>query len=259
MARRTAVPRDILDDGRARAAELAARHGGSSAHALLTAVLHDSGLGRVALVSSFGAESVVLLHLVARVAPALPVLFLETEMLFPETLAYQADVAATLGLSDVRRITPSPEAIAAQDPDGRLNARDPDACCRLRKAEPLARALSGFDAWITGRKRFQGGARAALPLFEADDAGRIKVNPLAGWGPWDISDYIRAHDLPRHPLVDRGYPSIGCAPCTAPVRAGEDMRAGRWRGSAKTECGIHFANGRAMAVATPGSGRETGL
>ena len=245
------MPRDLVDGGADRAAHLSARHAGQPAEALLASVLRDPAFGRVALVSSFGADSVVLLHLVARLAPDLPVLFVETGMLFPETLAYQLQVAGALGLGNVRRITPLPAAVTARDPAGDLHARDADACCHLRKTEPLDRALAGFDTWITGRKRFQGGARQALALFETDDAGRIKVNPLAGWRAEDIRDHIRAHDLPRHPLVERGYPSIGCAPCTSPVAAGEDPRAGRWRGSDKTECGIHFTNGRAGRGAAP--------
>lgn len=240
------MPRDSVNTGPDRAAQLSARHAGQATDALLAEVLRDTAFGRVALVSAFGAESVVLLHLAAAVAPDLPVLFLETQMLFPETLDYTVRVAQTLGLKDVRRIRPLPGVVAARDPYGDLHAHDPDACCRLRKADPLARALAGFDTWITGRKRFQSGARKGLPLFETDDEGRIKINPLAGWQAKEIRDYIRFHDLPRHPLVGRGYSSIGCAPCTAPVKAGEDPRAGRWRGSKKTECGIHFANGRAV-------------
>lgn len=216
-----------------------------SAEALLSWALSDPGFGRTALVSSFGAESVALLHMVSRAAPATPVLFLDTEMLFPETLAYQEEVAHGLGLTDVRRVVPD---AAERDPGGLLHRTDPDACCALRKTEPLEGALSGFDAWITGRKRYQGGARRALPLVETDGT-RLKVNPLAAWSREDVAAYIERHDLPRHPLVARGYPSIGCAPCTTPVAAGEDERAGRWRGTGKDECGIHFENGRLIGRA----------
>jgi phosphoadenosine phosphosulfate reductase len=209
-----------------------------SAQSLLGWALSDPGFGRTALVSSFGAESVVLLHMVSEVDPATPVLFLDTEMLFPETLAYQEEVAETLGLTGIRRIGP-----AAGDPDGTLHRTDPDACCALRKTEPLERALEPFDAWITGRKRYQGGARRALPLVEPD-GGRLKINPLAAWSREDVGAYMGRHALPRHPLVAKGYPSIGCAPCTTPVSRGEDERAGRWRGTWKDECGIHFENGR---------------
>ena len=211
-----------------------------SAEELLAWALGQPGFGRTALVSSFGAESVALLHMVSEVDPATPVIFLDTEMLFPETLAYQAELAEVLGLTDIRRITPD---AAERDPDGLLHLSDPDACCSLRKSEPLEAALGGFDAWITGRKRYQGGRRAALPLVESDGS-RLKVNPLALWSSEDVADHIARHDLPRHPLVARGYPSIGCAPCTTPVAEGEDPRAGRWRDAGKTECGIHFENGR---------------
>lgn len=226
-----------------RAAELNAGHGHLSGVAALAAALEEPLLGPTALVSSFGAESVVLLHMVSRVAPAMPVLFIDTEMLFPETLAYQAEVAGRLGLGEVRVIRPDPDGMNLHDPRGLLHRYDPDACCALRKVRPLERALRGFDSWISGRKRYHGGARRHLELFEAD-GGRIKINPLADWGPNDLSDYIATHGLPRHPLVARGYPSVGCAPCTTRAEPGEDPRAGRWRESEKTECGIHFTAGR---------------
>lgn len=228
-----------------RAAELNRRYAHHSATAVLAHALSDAEVGRIALVSSFGAESVALLHMVSVIDRSLPVLFLDTQMLFAETLDYQQDVAETLGLTDVRVLTPDPEITARLDPKGDLNQHDPDACCALRKTAPLETALTGFDAWITGRKRFQGGARAALEFFEAD-GDRIKVNPLAHWSPGDVQDYITNNRLPRHPLVAQGYPSIGCAPCTSRVAPGEEARAGRWRGQAKEECGIHFVNGRAV-------------
>jgi phosphoadenosine phosphosulfate reductase len=227
-----------------RAAHLNRRYRHHGAVAVLERALSDPAVGRNALVSSFGAESVVLLHLVSVIDPSLPVLFIDTEMLFPETLAYQVEVAGRLGLTDVRRVVAAPAARALRDPGGRLHLSDPDACCALRKTEPLEAALADFDAWITGRKRFQGGARAALDFFETDPAGRIKVNPLAHWEKEDVADYMVENRLPRHPLVAKGYPSIGCAPCTTAVAEGEDERAGRWRGLEKTECGIHFENGR---------------
>jgi phosphoadenosine phosphosulfate reductase len=195
----------------------------------------------LALVSSFGAESVALLHLAATVKPDVTVLFIDTMLLFPETLTYQRDVARKLGLHRVQVI----RAQTSADPDNTLHQRDPDACCDLRKTQALNTALAGFDGWITGRKRFQSGQRADLPPFEVEEAtGRIKVNPLAHWSRDDVQDYITENNLPRHPLVARGYPSIGCAPCTTPVSADEDPRAGRWRGQAKDECGIHFVNGK---------------
>ncbi len=207
--------------------------------------LSDPELGRLAMVSSFGADSVVLLHMLSLIARDTPVLFIDTQMLFPETLAYQAQLAARLGLTDLRTIRATPAAITAADPDGDLHQRDPDSCCEIRKTVPLNRALVGFDGWITGRKRFQGAARATLEFFEPDASGpRLKVNPLAHWDARDVADYIDNNDLPRHPLVARGFLSIGCRPCTSPVAKGEDPRAGRWRGREKSECGIHFTDGK---------------
>jgi phosphoadenosine phosphosulfate reductase len=220
-------------------------HAGADPVEVLARVLADHP-GRVATVSSFGAESVVLLHMLARADRAAPVLFLDTEMLFPATLAYQRDVARTLGLTDVRMIRPDRTAAFARDPDADLHRRDPDLCCALRKTEPLEAALRGFTAWITGRKRHQTKDRAALELFEADGAGRLKVNPLAGWSAAEVNGYIDGHGLPRHPLVREEFRSIGCAPCTTRVAPGEDARAGRWRGQDKEECGIHIVDGRVV-------------
>lgn len=220
-------------------------HRESDAQTLLRHALDDGQIGPVALVSSFGAESVVLLHMIAKIDPATPVIFLDTEMLFPETLTYQREVAASLGLTDVRVITPDRNAVLTEDVDGILHLADTDACCDLRKTRPLEKALQGFGGWITGRKQFQNGQRAQLPLYEKDGR-RIKINPLAGWSSQDLNEYMDKHSLPRHPLVSQGYPSIGCMPCTTRVGAYEDPRAGRWRGSEKTECGIHFEDGRAV-------------
>jgi len=208
---------------------------------VLRGIVTDPMFGPVALVSSFGAEAVVLLHMIAEIDPATPVIFIDTEMLFPQTLTYQRKLAEDLGLRDVRRITPSREAVFQRDPDNLMHLADRNACCALRKSEPLEGALSGFDAWISGRKRFQGGIRAEMELFENEDDKRIKVNPLAHWSSKDVANYIATNNLPRHPLVAKGYPSIGCAPCTTPVSLGEEDRAGRWRGEEKMECGIHFA------------------
>jgi phosphoadenosine phosphosulfate reductase len=196
--------------------------------------------GHIALLSSFGTEAAVLLHLVAQADPAMPVLFLNTGKLFPETLAYRDQLIRRLGLRDVRSLRPDPTAVAARDRFGGLWALSPDACCALRKVEPLAAALAPFAVWLNGRKRAHGGDRATLPLVEM--AGeRLKVNPLADWDAAAVADYARAHDLPPHPLAVGGYASIGCTHCTSPVAAGEGMRAGRWRGTGKTECGIHTA------------------
>lgn len=234
-----------------RAERLNHRYRHHAATEVLRRAVTDPELGRVALVSSFGSESVVLLHMVSVVAPGLPVLFIDTQMLFPETLDYQRQVSARLGLTDVRVIRASEAEVAKHDPDGALHKIDPDACCDFRKTVPLENALSGFDAWITGRKRFQNGQRAALEFFEPEPPARLRVNPLAHWRPEDVQDYMIENNLPRHPLVAKGYPSIGCAPCTSPVAPGEDPRSGRWRGSDKTECGIHFIGGRIVRGKVP--------
>jgi phosphoadenosine phosphosulfate reductase len=217
---------------------------GLSGAALLQAALE--GDARVALVSSFGAESAVLLHMVARIDSATPVLFLETGMLFPETLAYQQTLAAALGLQDVRLVRPGAGAVAAADPSGDLHSRDHDACCALRKTEPLRRALASFEGWITGRKRDQTTMRARLRAVETDAQGLVKLNPLFDWSPADSRAYALRHDLPPHPLVAQEYASIGCAPCTTRVAPGEHPRAGRWRGVGREECGIHLENGRML-------------
>ncbi|PUB19096.1 phosphoadenylyl-sulfate reductase [Yoonia sediminilitoris] len=213
-------------------------HRKSDAQTIVKHALDDVQIGKVALVSSFGAEAVVLLHMVAQVGKATPVIFLDTEMLFPETLAYQREVSGLLGLTDVRIIGPDRNDVLTHDVDGLLHQADTDACCDLRKTRPLNRALGEFDGWITGRKRYQGGQRAQLPLYEKEDR-KIKINPLANWSAQDVQDYMGAHDLPRHPLVADGYPSVGCMPCTTRANVLEDPRAGRWRNAEKTECGIH--------------------
>ncbi|AJE47716.1 phosphoadenylyl-sulfate reductase [Celeribacter indicus] len=227
-----------------RVARLNARYKHHSATSVLDLALRDRELGRIALVSSFGAESVVLLHMISVMKPDTPVIFIDTEMLFEETIHYQLELIEKLDLRDVRRIRPAPAALDAHDPEGLLHLSDKDACCNLRKTVPLQNTLGDFDAWITGRKRFQGATRATLDFFENEGDTRIKINPLAYWAPEDLRDYMVNNRLPRHPLVAKGYPSIGCAPCTSPVKEGEDPRAGRWRGEEKTECGIHFLDGK---------------
>ena len=189
--------------------------------------------------SSFGADSVVLLHMVAEIDRATPVVFVDTGQHFPETLAYRDRLCEQLELANVTNATPRSETIAQEDPEQFLFMSDPDRCCDIRKVRPLAEAMEAFDAWITGRKGFQSAARAALPLFEAE-GDRIKINPLVGWSGKDVLDYIAEAGLPRHPLVAKGFPSIGCLPCTSAIRPGEEARAGRWRGRTKTECGIHL-------------------
>ncbi|MCT2540677.1 phosphoadenylyl-sulfate reductase [Sedimentimonas flavescens] len=240
----------MLPDIELRVAALNDRYRHHAAVSVMEKALKDADTGEVALVSSFGAESVVLLHMVSIIAPGTPVLFIDTLLLFQETLDYQRDVAAKLGLTNVRNITASEAALKLDDPDGTLHQFNTDACCNLRKTVPLETALSGYDAWITGRKRYQGDTRSTIDFFEVETPTRMKINPLAHWGREDLEEYIVQNRLPRHPLVAKGYPSIGCAPCTSPVKPGEDPRAGRWRGQTKTECGIHFIGGKPVRVKT---------
>jgi phosphoadenosine phosphosulfate reductase len=184
----------------------------------------------------------------------LPVFFLETGKHFPETLHYVDTLQKLLGLTDVRWLRPDPKDIARFDPRGDLWETDPDSCCHIRKTEPLEGAIAGFGGWITGRKRYQTAERGVLPHFELTSDDRIKVNPLAYFSDADVNAYKIAHGLPEHPLFDKGYKSIGCAPCTTIVAEGEDPRAGRWRGLNKKECGIHFDfNG---AIARPAAAME---
>ena len=221
------------------ASRLETRFAQLKATSLLRLAIEDLYPGRIALVSSFGADAAALLHMVSRIDAATPVIFVDTGQHFPETLAYRAELCERLRLANVTVATPNPEVLAAEDPEKFLFASDPDRCCEIRKVRPLAEAMEGFDAWITGRKGFQTATRATLPLFEAEGE-RIKINPLVGWSASDVLKYIADAGLPRHPLVAKGFPSIGCLPCTSPVRAGEDERAGRWRGRGKVECGIHL-------------------
>lgn len=220
------------------AAELDRQLRGASPAAVIAAALKTVGREQLALVSSFGTESAALLKVMADVDPAIPVIFLDTGWLFEETLAYRDTLIATLGLRDVRSIKPLEETLSREDPDRDLWFSDPDACCRIRKVEPLARALKPFSAWINGRKRFQGGARAEIPVVEEDGA-RLKFNPFADVSREEINAIYARAKLPQHPLVASGFLSVGCMPCSSRTTEGEDERAGRWRGQAKTECGIH--------------------
>lgn len=195
--------------------------------------------GGLATVSSFGADSAVLLHMIARRDRDLPVLFLDTGQHFGETLEYRDQLADDLGIADLRIIHPRREALVTKDPEGDLHKTDTDTCCGIRKVEPMARAVEPYAAWFTGRKRHQAATRADMPVFEAVGP-RIRINPLARWTTADQAAYMREHDLRENPLVAFGYLSIGCFPCTQPVQPGEDERSGRWAGSSKTECGIHL-------------------
>jgi phosphoadenosine phosphosulfate reductase len=229
---------DVAPFTPADAAALEARYAGVGTGDLLGELLTGELRGRVAAVSSFGAESAVLLHLIAQVDRDIPVIFLNTQKIFGETLAYRDQLSEMLGFTDLRVFRPDPRLLATKDATGLRWNYDPDGCCDLRKVEPLRRALAPFDSWISGRKGFQAGTRIAMPRFEEDE-GRLKINPLADWGKTRLEAYFADHKLPRHPLEAQGYPSIGCAPCTSKVQPGEDPRAGRWRGWDKVECGIH--------------------
>lgn len=222
-----------------RAAALDEIHAGLPTLDLIDLVVHRLFREQIAVVSSFGADSAVLLDLVAQVSTTVPILFIDTGRLFHETLAHRDRLVERLGFTDVRTLTPDARSAAEQDPDEWLWNTDPDACCRLRKVEPLARAVRGFEAWISGRKRFQSETRATIPTFEADGR-RIKINPLAAWSSDALAEHAARRDLPAHPLVAAGFSSIGCLPCTSRVAPGEDPRSGRWRGKTKIECGIHL-------------------
>lgn len=225
--------------------------------AVLRQAVEDLLPGDLAIVSSFGADSSVLLHMVSEVDKDLPVYFLETGKHFPETLDYVETLKRQLGLTNVIALTPDSKDVLRFDPKGDLWETDPDSCCHIRKTEPLDAAVSGFGGWVTGRKRFQTKERGVLPHFELTSDDRIKVNPLAYFSDADISTYKLKYGLPEHPLYNMGYKSIGCAPCTSVVAEGEDPRAGRWRGLNKKECGIHFDfNG---AIAKPMAAQELTL
>mgnify|MGYP002780862583 CR=1 FL=1 len=225
-------------------------YGGLDALPLLRVILREEFPAHTALISSFGADAALMLSLVAEIEPSTPVLFLETQKHFPETLDYARTLTATLGLTNVHWLTPDPEMTSRIDPNGELWKTQPNRCCWLRKVEPLNRAVEqlGLKALITGRKRYQTSERAEMQTIELDDQGIFRINPLALWDKERQKQEIAARGLPEHPLVARGYPSIGCAPCTAPVAAGQDERAGRWahtigiENEQKTECGIHLSS-----------------
>lgn len=230
---------DAIADTAARAADYEARFADLPPALIVEIAARTLFPGKVTAVSSFGADSAVLLHMIAKAQPDLPVAFLDTGHHFGETVAYRDALATDLGLGNLQVIHPNASQLALRDPANDLHKSDTDACCAIRKVEPMARAVEPYDAWFTGRKRFQAGSRAALPVFEAV-GGRIRINPLAHMEPEAIRTYAERHRLRENPLVAYGYLSIGCFPCTRPVQPGEDARAGRWAGQSKTECGIHL-------------------
>ena len=217
---------------------LNARFEGVDALTMLKTVFAEGLAGKVAVVSSFGTESAVLLDLVARADRTVPVIFVDTLKMFAETLNYRDTLISRMGFTNSRSVTPDPDVLAKKDETGLRWSYDPDGCCDIRKVEPMNRAKHGLDAWISGRKAFQSTTRQNMPRFEVED-GRLKINPLGDWTKDDLEAYFAEHDLPRHPLEAQGYLSVGCEPCTSKVLPGEDPRAGRWRGWDKVECGIH--------------------
>ncbi|MCB1386512.1 MAG: phosphoadenylyl-sulfate reductase [Nitratireductor sp.] len=239
-----AEPRAANDTVASRVASFNLDHLEASAKAMLADALQRETFGKAAVVTSFGAESAVLLHLVAAVKPDAPVLFIDTRMMFQETLDYQLELTRHLGLTNVQVISRDSAQLRREDVFGRLHLKDTDACCHLRKVVPLEEALAGYGAWVTGRKRFQSANRATLKPFDHDAAGRVKLNPLSFWEQADIEACFIRHSLPRHPLVSDGFTSIGCAPCTRLPADKKDPRSGRWAGEEKTECGIHIVGGQ---------------
>ncbi len=209
--------------------------------------------GKVALLSSFGAESSVLLHMVSEIDSSVPVIFLDTEKLFPETLAYRDTLVSEFGLKNIRNFHPSTDDLRESDPDGNLQQGNKDLCCHIRKTLPMRRALMSFDVVISGRKRFHGANRGDLQFVTEQD-GKLKLDPLASYSALDLQNYMITHHLPSHPLKLAGFRSIGCVPCT--VQGGNDIdpRAGRWADTDKTECGIHFAaNGQIIRTEMRGA------
>ena len=234
------IKSEYRSDLERRLASLSAQLDGLNGEQALRKVLQELFQGRSCVVSSFGAESVVILHMVSSIDPDTPVIFLDTEKLFSETHEYKRTLAHTLRLTNIITLRPSEFDLEADDPDGNLHKTDTNLCCYIRKTLPLVRALRNYDLWITGRKRSHGGERTALPQVELQD-GKLKLNPLFDWSAAEIRDFVTKNQLPDHPLLSRGYPSVGCIPCTQPVeRASAGPRVGRWAGQDKTECGIHI-------------------
>lgn len=218
---------------------------------------------RVAASSSFQTQSVPLLHMIAQAAPQMPIFFLDTGFHFPETLAFRDRLVRELNLN-VRDLTPEMGHDQFRLQHGDLYLRDPDMCCYINKVEPLERAMLGLEAWISGIRRDQTKERSEAAIVNRQPDGLYKISPMAVWTKRDVWQYLYDHHLPEHPLLAQGYLSIGCAPCTRPVGAGEDDRAGRWAGKDKTECGLHTVLGQPLgkvvvdAVDKPGGSAEAG-
>jgi phosphoadenosine phosphosulfate reductase len=235
---------------------LAAFYGHLEAEDLLRAMILHEFKGKMALITSFGTDSALLLEMVSRIDPHLPILFLETGKHFAATLAYGKALVDRFALTNLMILTPNAEKLTQADPAGDLWRTNPNRCCYLRKTEPLRRAVEahGFQALITGRKRYQTPERQGMETIELDADGVFRLNPLAHWSAERVEAYYRERNLPPHPLVAEGYASIGCEPCTLPVEEGKDPRAGRWAHTIgldeaqKTECGIHLPGGGEWSV-----------
>jgi len=234
-----------------KARELNAAFAGLTAQQILSRLLHGGVAGRVAVISSFGAEAACLLSLIASKEPSTPVVFLDTRKHFAETLVYVDDLMDRLGLTTLVRARPSLAGLEVDDPDGELYARDSDRCCYMRKTLPMIGVLRNYDCVLTGRKRFQTPDRSYMDTVEVQDSW-LRVNPLADWTREQVLDYLECHGILEHPLVSRGYASVGCEPCTEPS---DDFRAGRWAGTDKTECGIHIGrDGKIVPLGKTGGG-----
>ena len=207
---------------------------------------------RVGFATGFGVEGCVLIDVIGRARLPIDLFTLDTGLLFPETHALWRRLEERYGIT-IRALRPE-RSVAQQATEfgERLWERDPERCCGMRKVAPLREALAGLDAWVTAIRRDQTRERSGVGIVEWDDRfGLAKVNPLAQWTAPDIWLYVRQNDVPFNPLHERGYPSIGCVPCTSPVLPGEEPRAGRWRGFEKKECGIHGGTGRPALVRNP--------
>lgn len=226
-----------------RAEDAKGKYEGLSAEAALERAIYHDYKGEIVLASSMGIDSAVLLHMISEIDNRTPVLFLETGKHFKETLAYRDALIARFGLTNFINVRPDAKALKKQDPSGLLHQSDRDSCCNIRKVEPLDLEIKKYKARITGRKRYQTQQRAHMPILELGGQ-QAKINPLAYWTAKDVTAYMRKHDLPTHPLLALGFLSVGCEPCTTRVAEGEDPRAGRWRGAEKTECGIHYIQGK---------------
>ena len=212
-----------------------------AAHEVLSEILTGNAfIKNPALVSSFGADSAVLLHMVSRLDTSAQIVFLDTGFHFSETLSYRDRLTEVFGLTNVRTASVDPIAVKRLDAQRRLHLSAPDSCCQLRKVLALERHLRMNDAWVSGQRRDQASTRSSVAVVEVDEArGKLKFNPLANWSQSAVAAYKARYELPEHPLTAKGYTSIGCAPCTSAMQAREDARTGRWRGQSKLECGLH--------------------